>query len=987
MSIRKNFGVLFFLLIHITWNAYSQSPTSNILSIEADFDKIALSKIALFFPEKNQNLSIEAVKALNDKEFTQFYNTNTPSQSHSFWLKLKIQNNNKESQKIIFCFDEFDWVKVYQFLDTGFVASYEGGVLNPAKQKIFTRGLAWNEVDLATQKTYTFFIKVQQKSSYGKYFGFNFFNGSYIYSYAQYEKIKEYQIWFYVIIGSLAGISIFCFLIALFYRSRTNYYLSLICVFAMTYGFFSSGIIYTYFEFQQLDWLRKFYHLSIVLFFVSINVFYQRFYSLKKHEDIIWFRIFGGFNGLWLVNGIIILLEFWSFAYPLLNFASTLQTLFFILFSISHYRLNPSSNRFILLSGIVLFIGVTYNLSQLLFGFDFQLTKPVSFIFILLFLLTIGLAIVEKTAYIKSVKDQLQEKLLTTEKDQNEKLEKLVEVRTLELSQKNEELEKQKIEISEKANKLNTLTEEIKNINNSLENQILERTLELQKNYDKLAESEKRFQYAVEASNNVIMDWNANKNETYFSPQSYSLLGFEPEDFAPTHENWTKLVHPDDKEAIVLAFKNLFFDEKGQYEIEYRMQTKSGHYIWLLERASVVERGINHIPTRIVGTRVDISNLKLAQEKIALTYQEFQNIQNALDESVLVAIFDLRGVIKKVNDLFCNIAECESTDLVGKHFLRYTSSYHNTIFFKYLHKTIEGGFIWRGDIKCKNRHQHNYWIEAVINPLYDANNEIKEYLLIGQEITARKNIAEERRKLIEDLTRYNNDLEQFAYITSHNLRAPIASILGLVSIFDQDSPGSVINKDVIKRLEIAAQDMDVTFKDINQILAAREQIEEVKEEISLSQLLNNIKNNFSNQIRSSQAEILGDFNVVETIYSIKSYIESIFFNLVSNALKYRSPKRKPLIKISTNIVERYVIISFSDNGLGIDLKKHGDKVFGLYKRFHFHTGGKGLGLHLVKTQVEALGGKIEVKSTEDKGTTFIIYLNRDLQNPTNRISL
>ena len=111
---------------------------------------------------------------------------------------------------------------------------------------------------------------------------------------------------------------------------------------------------------------------------------------------------------------------------------------------------------------------------------------------------------------------------------------------------------------------------------------------------------------------------------------------------------------------------------------------------------------------------------------------------------------------------------------------------------------------------------------------------------------------------------------------------------------------------------------------------------------------------------------------------IAPYVESILYNLISNAIKYRDPERSPHIAIKTTHENEFVCLAVMDNGLGIDLKKYKQNIFSLYKRFHLHVEGKGLGLYLVKTQIEALGGRVEVRSEPNEGTTFQIYFKRYL---------
>ena len=139
-------------------------------------------------------------------------------------------------------------------------------------------------------------------------------------------------------------------------------------------------------------------------------------------------------------------------------------------------------------------------------------------------------------------------------------------------------------------------------------------------------------------------------------------------------------------------------------------------------------------------------------------------------------------------------------------------------------------------------------------------------------------------------------------------------------------------------------------------------------------LLDDIKYSINNLLVNENVEITSDFSEAEEMTTLKTYMYSIFYNLVSNSIKYRQHGIKPLIEITSKKEKNNVVLTFKDNGLGMDLVHKGDQVFGMYKRFHSHTEGKGMGLYMVKTQVETLGGKITVDSAVNQGTTFTITL-------------
>jgi signal transduction histidine kinase len=169
--------------------------------------------------------------------------------------------------------------------------------------------------------------------------------------------------------------------------------------------------------------------------------------------------------------------------------------------------------------------------------------------------------------------------------------------------------------------------------------------------------------------------------------------------------------------------------------------------------------------------------------------------------------------------------------------------------------------------------------------------------------------------------------------------------------------------------------MDELLKDPSILLSSSSTLNKLKENIDINSIIKSITDTFETQILHSNAVIKTMISEdTKIISSIKSYFESILYNLISNAIKYRSPKRRPEISITTVKSGDKIILTIEDNGIGIDLTKYGQYVFGLYKRFNLETEGKGLGLHMTKTQVETLGGAISIESELDKGTKFTIIL-------------
>lgn len=239
-------------------------------------------------------------------------------------------------------------------------------------------------------------------------------------------------------------------------------------------------------------------------------------------------------------------------------------------------------------------------------------------------------------------------------------------------------------------------------------------------------------------------------------------------------------------------------------------------------------------------------------------------------------------------------------------------------------------------------------------------------------------VRERTRELeatIKVLNSHNKDLEQFSYIVSHNIRSPVTQIMGLVNIINLNQPDDPMNAEVLKNLYKAASNLDQVIKDLNIIISTRQSLDTLKEKVHLEDLMRQVIQGLESNIAASRAIVQYDFTLQPVLYTVKGYMHSILHNLVSNAIKYRAENRRPHIVVSADLLGDFCCISVADNGLGIDLENTDTyKIFGLYQRMHTHTEGKGLGLYLVKTQVESLGGTIGVESKLGVGTVFRVML-------------
>ncbi|WP_245553817.1 sensor histidine kinase [Cytophaga aurantiaca] len=247
------------------------------------------------------------------------------------------------------------------------------------------------------------------------------------------------------------------------------------------------------------------------------------------------------------------------------------------------------------------------------------------------------------------------------------------------------------------------------------------------------------------------------------------------------------------------------------------------------------------------------------------------------------------------------------------------------------------------------------------------NNELNTLNTKLNELVSQK--TWELQKSLEEIVSTNNQLHQFNYITSHNLRGPVSSLKGLIELYSEEKDATE-RAVYIEKIRHVINRMDEILIDLNKILSYRNS-NSIKELIDFETMISN--NLRQLEIQRIQVNLYIDPSL--EIYGIKSFYESIFYNLLTNAQKYSSPERT--LKITIQIIrlaEHRFTLTVSDNGIGMDESKTGDKLFGFYKRFHTHVEGKGLGLYITKNQIDMLGGTIRAESELNVGTTFIIEL-------------
>jgi light-regulated signal transduction histidine kinase (bacteriophytochrome) len=268
--------------------------------------------------------------------------------------------------------------------------------------------------------------------------------------------------------------------------------------------------------------------------------------------------------------------------------------------------------------------------------------------------------------------------------------------------------------------------------------------------------------------------------------------------------------------------------------------------------------------------------------------------------------------------------------------------------------------------------QGNYiWLETFFNNLLH-DKAVNAVVLNFRDITGRKNNEAERKQLISELTKSNTELKQYTYITSHNLRSPLTNLISIINLIEWEK----ITDDNTRLLLHAFKEFTFHFNDtLNDLMEAiliKKSGANKQTELLFSDMNDKVTRSLNSLIEQSNATITSNFVSAPTVQFDAVYLESIFTNLISNALKYASPLRRLQVNLKSCKVEDGIELIFVDNGIGMDMTVIKERIFGLHQRFHNNTDSKGVGLYLVQSQMNALGGSIKVTSTINVGTTFTL---------------
>ncbi|MBO2011791.1 sensor histidine kinase [Hymenobacter negativus] len=264
--------------------------------------------------------------------------------------------------------------------------------------------------------------------------------------------------------------------------------------------------------------------------------------------------------------------------------------------------------------------------------------------------------------------------------------------------------------------------------------------------------------------------------------------------------------------------------------------------------------------------------------------------------------------------------------------------------------------------------------EVSVTPVCDEIGHCRQLVGVVHDLTKEKQAEVRQQLLTEKLIRQNSDLQQFTYIVSHNLRAPLANALGFADLLPRLDSDSEAFKMSLQHLGTSLRQLDQIMTDVNDILSMRDLKDGYRSEpVAVAEVCQQALSGLQEALQACGGQLRNAIPTALRVPGSRAYFHSIFHNLISNAIKYRSDARPLRIDIESRMESDAVTVVVRDNGSGFDQQKVSKDIFQLYQRFHPGEPGRGIGLYLVKAHVEAMGGKISVRSHVNEGTEFILH--------------
>jgi PAS domain S-box-containing protein len=432
-----------------------------------------------------------------------------------------------------------------------------------------------------------------------------------------------------------------------------------------------------------------------------------------------------------------------------------------------------------------------------------------------------------------------------------------------------------------------------------------------------------------------------------------------------------KIYEPDFKMFLDSYEKAISSNEK--WEIDFRLLLPESGYKWI--RIDATPKSNENGEVVFYGLISDITEVKEQEIRLKIADERYHFAVQASDRGV----WDWDLITDKVyySSESMKILELTDSDLVAtpeewdervhpedreEYYGNIKLHFENKIpFYETCHRVL-----------CSGKYK---WI-LDRGKVIERDEDGKPLRIVGThtDISEQKEKEIELSKMLEIVNIQNNKLLNFAHIVSHNLRTHSGNIK---SLLDLHKEALLSESDALSNIQIVSDELFSTIENLNDLVSIYAEREDDLQLLKMNCFIDKVLDVLGESIKLKGIQVLNYVPNSVKIHCIPAYLESIMLNLVTNAIKYSDPNKEAKIVFTTETTDNFVVLNVKDNGLGIDLEKHKDSIFGLYKTFHRNNDARGVGLYLTKNQIENMGGKIEVESTLNFGTTFKVYFKKE----------